>query len=94
MSLRIIENATNIPMEIEILKKRRTESAYEKDQKFISEAESKRNNLIIISELKSRIIFYKNIILFFEDIKKSALDSASIKTRKKIIRERYERIRD
>src|SRR5450755_4514282 len=69
VSLKIIEDATNIPVEIEASKRRRTESASEEGKKLISEAESRRDVLISTGELKSRVMFCRNITLFFEGTK-------------------------
>jgi hypothetical protein len=94
VNLKITEDAINISGEIEALKRRCIESASEKGKKLISEVESARNDLIIIGQFKNRIIFYRNITLFFENLKESTLDSAAIKARKKLIRERCDRICD
>ncbi|KAF4626889.1 hypothetical protein G7Y89_g11267 [Cudoniella acicularis] len=92
LSLRLCEAATAVPTEIEALKERRTESSCEEGRKLISQAQSDRTNLITTTELKNRAVFARNIKLFFGGPQDSSIDSDTIKGRKRLTRERCERI--
>tara|TARA_R110002060_G_scaffold37453_6_gene48611 strand:- start:118 stop:930 length:813 start_codon:yes stop_codon:yes gene_type:complete len=88
LSLRLCEASADIPVEIEALKKRQAESC-EEGRRLISQAQSDRKDLV---HLKNRSVFARNLKLFFGGPQESAIDSDAIKARKKLTRERCERI--
>lgn len=88
LSLRLSDAAAAVPVGIEALKKRQTESC-EEGTKLISQALSDRNDL---THLKNRGVFARNLKLFFGGPQDSAIDSDTIKARKTLTRERCERI--
>ncbi|KAG9230183.1 hypothetical protein BJ875DRAFT_445262 [Amylocarpus encephaloides] len=88
LSLRLCEASAAIPVEIEALKKRQAESC-EEGRRLISQAQSDRKDLV---HLKNRSVFARNLKLFFGGPQESAIDSDAIKARKKLTRERCERI--
>jgi hypothetical protein len=90
-SLRLSNAAAAVPVGIEALKKRQTESC-EEGTKLISQALSDRNALTTTTHLKNRGVFARNIRLFFGGPQDSAIDSDTVKERKKLTRERCERI--
>ena len=90
LSLDLSRAATDLPLQVEALKRRRTES--EDGRKLIAQAVSARRDLIATGILKNRKAFGKNITLLFEGPKDSALDSEAVKARKRVTRERCERI--
>lgn len=92
LSLRLTAAATNLPIQIEELKNRRTEPSSKEGKNFIVQAESDRRDLITTTQLKNRGIFAKNITLFFEGQRDSVVDSNATKARKQVTRERCERI--
>jgi len=87
-SLRLCDAAAAIPVEIEALKKRQAESC-EEGRKLISQAQLGRNDL---THLKNRGVFARNMKLFFGGPQDSAIDSDTIKARKRLTRERCDRI--
>ncbi|EER41762.1 conserved hypothetical protein [Histoplasma capsulatum H143] len=92
-SLKLAKDATNFSEEVQALGKRRTETVYTEGRKLLSTAESTRSDLITSSKLKNRATFIRNIQLFFNGPKGSKLDSAAVKARKRLTRERCEQIR-
>lgn len=90
MSLDLSRAATDLPLKVEALKRRRTES--EDGRKLIEQAISASRDLIATGTLKNRKTFGRNITLFFEGPKDSALDSEAVKARKRVTRDRCERI--
>ncbi len=90
LSLDLSRATTDLPLQIEALRRRRTES--EDGRKLIAQAVSVRRNLIATGTLKNRKTFGRNITFFFEGPKDSALDSEAVKARKRVTRERCERI--
>ncbi|EDN04472.1 predicted protein [Histoplasma mississippiense (nom. inval.)] len=92
-SLKLAKSATNFSEEVQALGKRRTETVYMEGRKLLSTAESTRHGLITSSRLKNRATFIRNIQLLFGGPKESKLDSAAIKARKRLTRERCEQIR-
>lgn len=80
-----------IPAEIESLKNRWAESCKE-GQKFVSQAQAVRSDIIRDSHLKNSGIFARNIRLFFGGPQDSVVDSDATKARKRLTRERCERI--
>jgi hypothetical protein len=86
LSLRLCEAAASVPVGIGALKKRQAESC-EEGIKLISQAQSDRNDL---THLKNRRVFARNIKLFFGGPQDSAIDSDTIKARKRLTRERCE----
>ena len=90
LSLDLSQCAADLPLQVEALKRRRTES--EEGMKLIAQADSARKDLLTTCKLKSRTTFGRNIALFFEGPKDSALDSESVKARKRLTRERCQRI--
>jgi len=92
LSLRLCGAAAAVPTEIEALKERRTDSSREEGRKLISQAQSDRTTLFVTTELKNRAVFVRNIKLFFEGPLDSGIDSGTIKGRKRLTRERCERI--
>lgn len=90
LSVDLSRAATDLPLQVEALKNRRAES--ENGRKLIAQAVSTRRDLIATGTLKNRKTFGRNITLFFEGPKDSALDSEAVKARKRVTRERCERI--
>jgi len=90
LGLELSNAATCLPLQINALKSRRTES--EEGRKLVAQADSAREDLIVTCGLKNHTTFGRNIILFFEGPKGSLLDSETVKARKKLTRERCERI--
>jgi len=90
LGLEISKAATYLPLQVEALQSRHTES--EEGRKLVAQADSAREDLIATCRLKNRTTFGRNIVLFFEGPKGSPLDSEAVKARKKLTRERCERI--
>lgn len=88
--LELSKAATHLPLQVEALKSRRTES--EEGRKLVVQADSVREDLIVTCRLKNRTTFGRNIILFFEGPKWSPLDSEAVKARKKLTHKRCELI--
>lgn len=78
-------------MEIGSLKNRWAESC-EEGQTLISQAQSVRNDIITGAQLKRRVVFARNIKLFFGGPRHSLIDSSATRARKRLTRERCERI--
>jgi hypothetical protein len=91
LSLRLADAAASVPLGIDALKKSQRESSQE-GRKLLFEARSDINSLITTTNLKNRGVFARNIKLFFEGPKDSRIDSETTKGRKKLTRERCERI--
>ncbi|KAH6719537.1 hypothetical protein BKA61DRAFT_669865 [Leptodontidium sp. MPI-SDFR-AT-0119] len=92
LSLRLSKATVAIPGEVAALKKRNTESSCEEGRKLVSQVRLDINDLITTAHLKGRLVFARNMRLFFEGPQDSALDSKTIKGRKRLTRERCERI--
>ena len=91
LSLRLAHAAASVPLGVDALKKSRRESSKE-GRKLLLDARSDISSLITTNNLKNRGIFARNIKLFFEGPKDSRIDSETTKGRKKLTRERCERI--
>lgn len=94
LSRRLSNAAQVVPAEIKAIKKKHTESSCEEGRKLLAQAQSDRRDIIATSQLKSRGLFARNITLFFEGQKDSIVDSSATQARKKLTRERCERIRN
>jgi hypothetical protein len=92
LTLRLITNANELPIQVTDLKARREKPCIEEGDKLITQAQSEKNNVITTAKLKDRRIFAKNIKYFFNGQQDSIVDSEATKTRKKLTRERCERI--
>lgn len=91
LSQRLSDAATAIPVEIESMKKRWAESCKD-GQRLIAQAQSVRSDIITADHLKNRGVFARNIRLFFRGPQDSFIDSDATKARKRLTRERCERI--
>ena len=92
LGARLFKAVAKLSVEIEALKKRRTESAHEEGKQRLNQAQKNRKDTITSSNLKNRGIFAKNIALFFSGPKDSVIDSDATRIRKQVTRERCERI--
>ncbi|KAL3474042.1 hypothetical protein BJX99DRAFT_260743 [Aspergillus californicus] len=77
-----------ISEEVKDLGKRRTSAVYKEGARLLSQAKVTREDLISNQKLRSRTT------LFFRRPRESKFDSAAVKARKKLTRERCERIRN
>lgn len=91
-SIELAKRAENVPKEIRDLGKRRANAI--EGQKLLSSLETTNKELLAGHKLAHRPTFIRNVQLIFDSPKKSRLDSVPVKARKRITRERCERLRD
>jgi hypothetical protein len=91
-SLRLSAAAADLGAAISALKERRRGPSSAQGEQLVAQAELANTNLIATTKLKSQKKFAKNIILFFKGQSDSIVDSATIKARKQVTRDRCERI--
>jgi hypothetical protein len=92
-SLTLGTDAGKVSEEVQALGKRRTEAVYTEGRKLLSMVEATRAHLNANGQLKHRATFIRNIQLLFGGPNESKLDSTAIRARKRLNRERCERIR-
>lgn len=85
--------AASVPDEVHALGKRRIDTVVAEGQKLLSNAETVKAELLATNKLKSRVTFVRNMQLLFVPPKESKLDSPAVKKRKRLTRDRSERIR-
>lgn len=92
-SLNFTETAASVTEEVKALGRRRKDAVVTAGQKLLSDAERIKSEVMSTHELKNRVTFIRNLQLFFKPPEESKLDSQNVQNRKKLTRERCERIR-
>ena len=92
-SLDLNKTVATVTEEVKSLGRRRKDAIVAEGQKLLSQAEYVRSDMIKTNELKNRVIFIRNMQLFFNPPEESKLDSPPVQKRKKLTRERCEIIR-
>jgi hypothetical protein len=93
LSLRLSAAAAKLPAEIAALKERRKGPSSAEGERLLAQAEQEYRDLLATTQLKNQKLFAKNITLFFRGQSDSIVDSAVVKARKQVTRDRCERIR-
>ncbi|RAQ70215.1 hypothetical protein AFCA_011034 [Aspergillus flavus] len=86
--------ASSFAGEVKELVKRRKHTVILEGQKLLSHAESMKSELWATGKLRNKTTFIRNIQLFFRPPEESKLDNPPVRQRKKLTRERSERIRN
>lgn len=92
-SLDFAETAASVTEEVKTLGRRRKDAVVIAGQKLLSDAERVKSEMMSTHELKNRVTFIRNLQLLFKPPEESKLDSLNVQNRKKLTRERCERIR-
>jgi hypothetical protein len=92
LSLRLSTAAANLLTEIATLKERRKGPSSAQGERLVAQAELEYKDLLATTTLKNPKLFAKNITLFFRGQSDSIVDSAAVKARKQVTRDRCERI--
>lgn len=93
LTSRLITSANDLPIQVADLEARRLKPCIEEGDKLITQARLDKDEIIANAKLTDRKIFARNIVYFFNGQQDSIVDSEATKARKKLTRERCERIR-
>jgi hypothetical protein len=86
--------AASVSDEVQALGKRRVGAVVAEGQRLLSNAKTVKAEILATHKLKNRVAFVRNMQMLFVPPNESKLDSPAVKTRKRLTRERSERIRD
>lgn len=92
-SMDLNKTVATVTEEVKSLGRRRKDAIVAEGQKLLSQAKNVKSDMMRTNELKNRVIFIRNMQLFFNPPEESKLDSPPVRKRKKLTRERCEIIR-